>query len=88
MQDYCTIIGTSVEIRVEYRTNGAFNLVVFVDVSSNLINEILVLRVPVNGTEAHWTPEIAYVLEREVHRAHPQQHLRSSANDPSIFDQA
>jgi hypothetical protein len=34
VQDYCTAMGTLAEVRVEYRTNGAFNLIVFVDVSS------------------------------------------------------
>ncbi|KAF2853509.1 hypothetical protein T440DRAFT_547710 [Plenodomus tracheiphilus IPT5] len=47
-------------------TNGTFNGVVYVDCILNGTTHSYLVRVPAHGTLAHWTPEDAYMLEREV----------------------
>lgn len=67
VQKYYFPVGVSVDARETHRTKDAFNLVVFVKVVfHDGTTTTVIVRIPANRVEAHWTPEDAYMMEREV----------------------
>jgi aminoglycoside phosphotransferase (APT) family kinase protein len=54
------------EVCVERRTQGTYNFAAIITVSRAVEIERYVVRIPGHATLSHWTPEDAYMMEREV----------------------
>jgi aminoglycoside phosphotransferase (APT) family kinase protein len=67
------------EIRVVRRTQGMYNFVVIIAVSHGKKTEHYVVRIPGHAILAHWTPEDAYMMEREVQLI---EHIRKNTSAP------
>ncbi|KAG9205469.1 hypothetical protein G6514_008111 [Epicoccum nigrum] len=68
------------DLQVTYRTCGTYHLVVFITpVDTTRPSKEWVIRIPGHGTASHWTPEDAYVLEREVQFV---EHIRKNTRAP------
>jgi aminoglycoside phosphotransferase (APT) family kinase protein len=67
------------EIRVVRRTQGMYNFAVIIAVSHGKKTEHYVVRIPGHATLAHWTPEDAYMMEREVQLI---EHIRKNTSAP------
>ena len=81
----CAAQDTYEEPRVTDRTKGAYNFAAFVELSDGHEIKEYVVRIPGHGTEAHWIPEDAYMLEREVNMINLIRET-TSAPVPEIVD--
>jgi hypothetical protein len=78
---HCESMGATEEVAVVHRTRGAWNFAAMVNLTQNdtLILQEYVVRIPGHGTLEHWTPEDAYMIEREVQLIN---HIRHNTTVP------
>jgi aminoglycoside phosphotransferase (APT) family kinase protein len=67
------------EVCVVHRTQGAYNFAATIAVSRGEEVSRYVVRIPGHATLAHWTPEDAYMLEREAQLI---EHIRKNTSVP------
>jgi aminoglycoside phosphotransferase (APT) family kinase protein len=78
-RSFCETDDIVCEVRVVGRTQGTYNFVATVSVSHGEEVERYVVRVPGHATLTHWTPEDAYMLEREAQLI---EHIRKNTSAP------
>ena len=68
------------DLQITSRTCGTYHLVAFITpVDTTRSSKEWVIRIPAHGTASHWTPEDAYMLEREVQLV---EHVRKNTEAP------
>jgi aminoglycoside phosphotransferase (APT) family kinase protein len=68
------------DLQVTSRTCGTYHFVAFItSVDTTRPSKEWVIRIPAHGTASHWTPEDAYMLEREVQLV---EHIRKNTKAP------
>jgi hypothetical protein len=79
VRSLCNPDHTASQVCVRRRTRGTFNFVAIVELSRGDESQRYVVRITAHATLAHWTPEDAYMLEREVQLI---EHIRKYTTAP------